>query len=605
MINRRLMLLLSVACITSSLLVAQVERRAEITAAELRHHLSFIASDDLEGRRAGSPGADAAAEYIAREFERLDLVPAGDSTSYLQKFEFTSGVTLGSNNVAEVTITDARWTLVPGADYIPLGFSSSGSYRGEVVVAGYGIIAPERQYDDYTGIDVKGKAVLLLRYHPDTGNRESPFNAYADLRYKTAKARELGAEAILLVTGPADAEEDRLPKLAFDNRMGNAGILSLSITRAVADSLLRPAGWTIQALQDTLNRTQRPHSFHLQNVVVSASTDVIEVRKTTANVIGFLPGQDAGLRREIVVIGAHYDHLGLGGEGSGSLVPDTIAVHNGADDNGSGTVGLLELAEWFSAHRTELGRSMAFMAFSGEELGLLGSGHYVKSPTLPLEQTAVMINMDMIGRLTDRKLIVYGTGTSPVFEPLLLRLNSDSAFALRLIRDGFGPSDHSSFYARNIPVFHFFTDLHGDYHRPSDDWEKINYDGMVQVLEYIRSVAFELGTADQRPAYALVETPRPGAGMGRGVRAFTGTIPDFGEQTEGMKLAGVRDASPAAKAGLQAGDVIVKFGKVEIKNLYDYTYALGEYKAGDTVEVMYRRGSETRTTMLTLERRAP
>ncbi len=598
---RKLHLLLAV--LSTSLLTAQVERRADITAAELRHHLQFIASDELEGRRAGSRGADLAAEYIAREFSRLGLQPMGDSGSYLQHFDFVSGVQLGTRNHAEIRRETRVLPLKLETDFIPLGFSASGDFDGEMVFAGYGISAPEKDYDDYAGIDVKGKAVLLMRYHPDSGNRESPFNPYGEIRYKTAKAREKGAAAILLVTGPADGDEDRLTKLSYDNRMGNAGILTLNVTRRVADLLLESSGCSLQSLQDSINRSQRPLSRSIPGVSISFSTDLMEIRKQTANVIGFLQGQAEPVGNEFILIGAHYDHLGFGGEGSGSLQPDTIAVHNGADDNGSGTVGLLELAQWFAAHRGELRRSMIFAAFSAEELGLLGSGHYVKAPPMPLEKTVVMINMDMIGRIRDRKLIVHGTGTSPLFESLLNRSNADSTFVLSLIKDGFGPSDHSSFYAKSIPVLFFFTDLHEDYHRPSDDAQKINYDGMVQVLEYVRAIGYELNRADQRPPFAQVEAPRPPGGMGRGVRAYTGTIPDFGEQTEGMKISGVREGSPAAKAGLQGGDIIVKFGKVEIKNLYDYTYALGEYKPGDEVEVSYRRGPELRTTKLVLERR--
>lgn len=581
---------------------AQLQRSSDITVHELQHHLRFIASDELEGRRAGSKGAEAAAQYIADEFKSYGLLPV--KNSYFQQFPFVSGVKLGKNNGLSILTGKQRKTLKLDADFRPLGFSSSDSYKGEIVFVGYGITAPDKQYDDYAGVDVKGKAVLLLRYHPEGENQHSEFGAYSSLRYKANKAREMGAKALLLVTGPADAETDELIKLTYDQSMGNAGIISVNVTRRVADILLATNGTTLTELQSSINSQKQPRSFVIKDAVIDVKTDVQEIRGTTKNVLGMLEGVDPALKNEIVIIGAHYDHLGFGGEGSGSLRPDTIAIHNGADDNGSGTAGLLELAQYFASRRSELKRTLLFIAFSAEEMGLLGSAYYVKNPLLPLENTIAMLNMDMIGRLKDRKLIVYGVGTSPGFEELVTRHNRDSMFVLKLNRDGFGPSDHSSFYGKNIPVFHFFTDLHADYHRPSDDYDKINYDGMQGILKYVASIALDIVNGAERPQYVQVEAPRPqGVGAGRSSRSYTGTIPDFGEQVEGMKLSGVREGSPAAKAGLQAGDIIIKFGKVDIKNLYDYTYALGEYKPGDEVEVVFKRGNETKTVKLVIERR--
>ena len=598
-------------------LLGQVQRNPDITIQELQHHLRFIASDELEGRRGGSKGAEKAAQYIADEFKAYGLSPINQSTrlssskSFFQPFEFVSGVRLGKNNSLTFTTGKQKKTLKVDTDYRPLGFSASGSYNGEIVFVGYGITAPDKQYDDYAGMDVKDKAVLLLRYHPEGENQHSEFGFFASVRYKANKARELGAKAILLVTGPADVEKDELVKLSYDQSMGNSGILAVNIWQRDADMLLKGAGTTLKEVQAQINSSKKPMSMTLKDVSVDLKAEVIEVRQTTKNVVGFLEGSDAGLsvrtpseKNEVVVIGAHYDHLGFGGEGSGSLRPDTIAIHNGADDNASGTAGLLELAQYFSTRRAELKRSLLFIAFAAEELGLLGSAHYVKNPILPLENTIVMINMDMIGRLNERKLIVFGIGTSPGFEQLVTKHDRDSVFVLKLNKDGFGPSDHSSFYGKNIPVFHFFTDLHGDYHRPSDDYDKINYDGMHKVLTYIANIAMDLNTAPEKPQYVQVETPRaPAAGAGRSSRSYTGAIPDFGDQVEGMRLSGVREGGPAAKAGLQAGDIVVKFGKVDIKNLYDYTYALGEYKPGDEVDVVFKRGSDTKTTKLIIERR--
>ncbi|MBI3004442.1 MAG: M28 family peptidase [Ignavibacteriales bacterium] len=584
-----------------SSLPAQSNRASHITASEVHEHVKYLASDELEGRKSGSKGARLAAQYIEKEFRSYGLKPLGDNGTYFQKFDFLAGVKLGPQNSLSLQQAAKRISLKVDEDFRPLGFSSSGSYSGELVFVGYGISAAEQKYDDYQGIDVKGKAVLLMRYSPAGDAPHIEFANFSSLRYKVSKAKELGASAVLIVTGPLDSDEDKLMKLAFDQTTGNAGIMAVNITRASADRLLPSL---LSELQKEINQNKSSKSFVLKEIIVSLQTDVQETKETTENVVGFLEGADSKLKEDVLVIGAHYDHLGFGGEGSGSLKPDTVAIHNGADDNASGTAGLLELAQLFASKQKELKRSMLFIAFSGEELGLLGSAYYVKNPTVPLERMIAMVNMDEIGRLNNKKLIVYGMGTSPGFEALVNKYNVDSTFDLKLHKDGFGPSDHSSFYARKIPVFHFFTDIHPDYHRPSDDYDKINAEGAKQVLDLIANISSELISAESKPAYAQVEAPRRPTGGGReGMRTYTGTIPDFGEQVDGMKLAGVRENSPAAKAGLQAGDVIIKFGKVDIKNLYDYTYALGEYKPGDEVDVTVLRGEEKLNVKVKLERR--
>jgi hypothetical protein len=583
---------------------AQTKRSAELTPGEIYDHIKYLASDELEGRKSGSKGARLAAAYIEKEFRSYGLKPLGDEGSYFQKFEFVSGAKLGAKNSLVFRVSGSRRNLDLNKDFRPLGFSSSGIFAGDITFVGYGISAPELKYDDYQGIDIKDKAVLFLRYSPAGDNPQNDFAQYSGLRYKISKAKEDGAKAVLIVTGPADSPEDNLMRFAYDQNAGSAGIPVVNITRAAANILLKASGYNLADLQQSINQKKAPNSFPVNNASLLLETEVQEVREETENVVGFLEGNDSSLKNEVLVIGAHYDHLGYGGEGSGSLRPDTLAIHNGADDNASGTAGLLELAQYFASKKRDLKRSMLFIAFSGEELGLLGSAHYTKRPTISLERIIAMINMDEIGRLRDRKLIVYGMGTSPDFEPLVKKHNADSTFDLRLNKDGFGPSDHSSFYAKKIPVFHFFTDLHPDYHRPSDDYDKINVEGEVLILRYIAKIAAELNNNQQRPTYAQVEAPRQPTGGGReGMRSYTGTIPDFGEQVEGMKLAGVREGSPAAKAGLQAGDIIVKFGKVDIKNLYDYTYALGEYKPGDEVDVLVMRGKEKLSFKVKLERR--
>ncbi len=314
----------------------------------------------------------------------------------------------------------------------------------------------------------------------------------------------MGANTLIVVTGPEDSENDDLIKLSYDNATGDAGIQTVNVTRKVANELLASSGTTIEDLQKQINQTKVPKSFLLGNTSASIRTDLKEVRKGAENVVGFLAGIDPALKNQIIVIGAHYDHLGMGGEGSGSLKPDTVAIHHGADDNASGTAGVLELAQAFAAIKGELKRSLLFISFSGEELGLLGSAYYVNHPLVPLESTVTMINMDMIGRLNKRALIVYGVGTSPGFEELVKKHNSDSAFVLKLNKDGYGSSDQDSFYPKKIPVLHFFTDIHSDYHRPSDTYDKINYPGEEQVVRFIEGIAEELDRSSGTPTYVAV-----------------------------------------------------------------------------------------------------
>jgi len=601
-------------------LLSQIQRSPEITANELREHVKYLSSEKLEGRLTGSKGADLAAEYIANEFRMYGLKQNGDSGSFYQKFEFVSGVKLGLENQLFIVETEVlpnnpkeqtksnlkiknRLAAVLNQDYRPLGYSLSGSYSGEIVFAGYGISSADKSYDDYKDLSVKDKIVMVLRYAPSSDSIHGNFEQYSSLRYKTAKAKELGARAIIVVTGPADSDKDELIRLAYDQATGNSGILSLNITRALADTILKNSKTTIKQLQDQILQERQPKSFAIQGVTVNLTVDINEIRAQAKNVIGFLDGNDTTLKNEVLVIGAHYDHLGYGGEGSGSLRPDTIAIHPGADDNASGTSGLLELAQLFSNQRDRLKRSILFIAFTGEELGLLGSGHYVKHPTIPLESTVTMLNLDMIGHLNNRLLIVDGVGTSPGFDSLARVHNLDSAFILKLNKDGFGPSDYSSFFSKQIPVLNLFTNINEYYHRPIDTYDRLNYEGLQKIVAYAASLALDLDRIPNRPKFVATEMPKMAGNTGRSMRVFVGTIPDFSEQSEGMKISGVRQGSPAAKAGLQGGDIIIKFGKVDIKNLYDYTYALGEYKVGDIVDVVVKRGKEIINTKVTLERR--
>ena len=570
------------------------------TAVFLRHHIEYLASDALEGRKAGSKGAEKAAAYIARQFASIGLIPLGDSGSYLQSFGFTAGVTLGQKNaLAAVEGTNKKSYLID-KDFRPLAFSASGDATGSLAFAGYGISSTDTKYDDYAELDVKDKILLVMRYSPAGDNPHSDYAKYLPLRSKTLTAREKGAKALIIVTGAADDSTDDLMKLRYDNSFSNSGIPVFDVTRSVANQWLAGLHITIDSLQSTITSTKKPASFQIPGVIISLTSDVVETKETSSNVVGLLRVTDTA-KTEHLIIGAHYDHLGYGGEGS--LAPDKVEIHNGADDNASGTGAIIELARQMTARRNSLKRNVLFISFSGEEEGLLGSQYYVKHPVLSLTNAITMINLDMVGRLKEKTLTVQGTGTTSRWDSLLAQYNTDSTFLLKTVKDGFGPSDHSSFYGASIPVLFFWTGIHEDYHKPTDDADKINYSGEALLVEYVRKLAVDIDDHAQRPEYLKTQSITSPAGDSRGYRVYVGTVPDFSEQTNGMKITAVRDNSPAAKGGLTGGDVIVKFGKFDVKNIYDYTYALQEYKPGDEVEVIVMRGNEKLTKKVKLEKR--
>ncbi len=565
------------------------ENNPEITSEEIQHHINYLASDELKGRFSGSPELMEAAEYIEEEFKSYRLIPFFND-DYKQTFTFISGIELTSANSLELEIDGENIELnVPG-NYTPAPFSDNIDAESELVFVGYGLSVPSLDYDDYESIDVKDKIVLALRHNPEYDNPHSKFDDYSSFRQKTTIAREKGARAIIFVNGyfPKN-DEDKLIDLKYDGGSAVTEIAAVHLKRSFADQLFKSQNLNLEEYQKKISDSKKPASFLFKKVKVKINTGVKEVIKESWNVAGYIEGNDPQLKNEYIVVGAHFDHLGMGEAGS-LYRGDEPQIHNGADDNASGTTGVLELAEKFTSEKNKLKRSILFITFSGEELGLLGSAYFVNNTPVPVSQMSTMINMDMIGRLNEKnELIIYGTGTSTGWKDLLNSSNTDS-LTLAFHDEGYGPSDHSSFYGKTIPVLFFFTGTHPDYHRPSDDVDKINFKGEEKVLNYIYDITYKINTTEQKPEY--VNVPRKETGTTGGWKVYVGTIPDYAANVEGFKISGVNEGSPAQKGGIQAGDIMISFGGKKITNIYDYVYALQEHVPGDVVEVIVKRNDE-------------
>ncbi len=563
----------------------------EISPDDLKSYVSTLADDKMEGRGAGTEFEDATARYVEACFKKYGLKPLGDS--YFQTFDFISGVIIGDESEIHFYSGDEVSSYQDGFTVLP--FSFSGRVIGDLVFAGYGISAPDLGYDDYENLDVEGKVVMVMRYSPDGKERDGDFSPYSALRYKAITAREKGATTIIFITGPEeDNNQDKLLSPRSGGGKQDVGIPAIHLKRNIADRWLKNAGKeTLEELQKSINGEghPKPASFALGSQLAIV-TDVIPEKRTSRNVIGVIEGAGS-LKDQWLILGAHMDHLGWGGEGSNSMVPDVYEIHNGADDNASGTSALLELANHYAdAPLPENRRSLLFIAFGAEEVGLLGSAHYTEEPLIPLENTVAMFNMDMVGRLRDNSLVVGGSGTSSLWEKLLTEVNTDS-IKITFDEEGFGASDHQSFYLKDIPVLFFFTGAHEDYHRPSDDVELLNFDGLAKVTELVdRSVEYIL-TADEKPDFVEVKTKKRSGG--RGYSITFGVIPDFIYDGEGMKISGVRDEAPAGKAGMQGGDIIVEINHIRIRDIHDYMFALQSCTAGVEVPVVIERGDETIT----------
>jgi len=578
----------------------------------LRSDVTYLAADARDGRAPGTPGIEAAALYIAQVFKGAGLKAAPGADGYFQPFTIKGQATLGDGQELAFSGPDRkRLQAVLKSDYTPLPIGVRGTLaKVPVVFAGYGITAKDESrrldYDDYAGIDARGKAVIILRYEPRQHDDSSPFDGkndskYATFQHKATNAFQHGAAAILMVNSLAGlaGDPDQLVSFAATNLRGESNIPFLMLSRDLAGKLLAEAGEpSLEGLEKQIDLDLKPHSRELKGWSASARVPIDSQHITTKNVVGVLEGAGPHAN-ETVVIGGHYDHLGHGGLISGSLAPFSREIHNGADDNASGTVMVLELARRLGARRDPLPRRVVFIAFTGEERGLLGSNYYVGHPLFPLDQTVMMINCDMVGRLNSKsELTMIGTGTSPGIDALVDALGKSAGLKIKKIAgisDNFGGSDHESFDRKDIPVLFAFTGLHGDYHRPSDDSDRINFGGMARIADYLELIALDVVRRPERPAHAKIARKAPQAPATDPARKATGvyfgSVPDYSEEGagDGVKLSGVTEGSPADKAGLKAGDVVTRFDGLPVQTLGDYTETLFRHRPGDKVAVVVRR----------------
>lgn len=554
-----------------------------VSVSNLQSHIKTLASPEMAGRLAIAPGGHRAGEYIARMFEAYGLEPKG-TDGYFQDFEMTIGYVPGKEAALRFDLPDgARWE-VPAEAFRPSNLSDNRTSEGEVVFVGYGLSLQEPAYDDYAGVDVQGKIVAILRGAPEWLD-SSTAQRVARLSAKLRTAFEKGASGVLLLNLPDQ------PLLPLGMR-GRAGIVSgavMNVSAEVANRMLQSAKISVSEAVAYINTTKQPISTLLP--VRVSMTVQLEPRKGMArNVVGFLPGADPNKRDEVIVIGAHYDHLGYGEVGSLAFEPGEI--HHGADDNASGTAGLLELARLLSLQREKLPRSILFIAFSGEEEGLVGSAYYVRNATIPTDKIVAMINLDMIGRMNGDRLFISGLGSSPQWEEILKSANTDG-LTLNLGQASTGGSDHTSFFMANIPVLFFFTGMHPDYHRPSDTWEKINYEGQAKLVAMAERVARHLAQREERIAFSRPSQAPQQAGSRGGFRVRIGLIPEYTEENKGVLLAGVVPGSPAEKVGLKSGDRIVAVMGKRVNSIEELTQLYDQMEPGKPVEfTVVRNGQE-------------
>jgi aminopeptidase YwaD len=563
-------------------------QRTQNTSKQFLKHIKYLSSDSLMGRLTGSEGDSLAAVYIRNEFKSIGMVPVtGDGW---QRFKVTKKIIAGKENT--LLVGAKKYQLAN--DFMPLAFSDNSALKGSFAFAGYGfnITKDSLKWNDYQDLDVKGKWVMILRGDPEAEKNNSKFIPFSNDRDKALIAKDMGAAGVLMVSGPA---LDSLDKFEPLNTEGfSVGIPVFRIKRSVADMILKTSKTSIATLEKKLNEGRKPLVFS-SNVTITGKAEIVRETANTRNVVMELPGEDGKLKNEYIILGAHFDHLGMGGPGSSSRAVDTIGIHHGADDNASGVAMMIELAEKFASAHGSHKRTIICIAFTGEEEGLLGSKHFVDEPGIDLTKVNAMINLDMVGRLNEtNNLQISGVGTATGLKDVVYAKSDTSLIKLTLSDEGYGPSDHSSFYGKNIPVLFYFTGAHLDYHTPSDTWDKINYDGMVKISDLVYNVASELASNDSRLQFKESGPKTAPAQYGRMKGVTLGIMPDFaGVIKNGLRADFVTPGKPAALGGMKKGDIITAINGKPVNNIQDYMFRMSQCKHGQTISVeVLRKGKK-------------
>lgn len=518
----------------------------------LRKHISILASDEFQGRETGTHGEELAMNYIISQFREIGLKPKGEK-KFVQEFPFTEGATFGPGT--QLYINEKSFTV--DKDFYPMQYSGNGVVTGYTVKVGYGIVAPKLNHDDYGNkINIAKKIFVLEASSPDGNDPHGKFGDY-DLAQRVEVAKSKGASGVIFINSDTAMEN---PKADFAHRFSASTIPVLFVKGEAARMLKNDV---------------------ILNCTIGA--DIRKIEKHGHNVIGFIDNKAANT----VVIGAHYDHLGMGGESS--LFRGEPAIHNGADDNASGTAALIELARMLKGSPDKKNNYL-FMAFSGEEKGLLGSNYFIKHPTVDLHHVNYMINMDMLGRLKPDEpvLIINGVGTSSAWKAVI-DTSGKMGLRIKTTESGVGPSDQTSFYLDSIPAIHFFSGTHSDYHKPSDDEPLINYEGEVKIVRIIRQVVAGLNNSGKINYLKTKDDSNEDAPR---FKVTLGVVPDYAFEGEGMRIDGVSDGRPAAKAGLLKGDIVIQLGENKITDMMTYMKALGKFSKGETTKVKVKRGTE-------------
>lgn len=565
----------------------------------IQKDLKYLASPELKGRKAGSEGDSLAAVYIRSAFTAAGLKPAADKG--FQYFTLVTDVRAGDGN--HLKVGNTNFTIEK--DYQPFSFSTSDSVTSQVIFAGFGITGESEnlKWDDYNNLDVKGKWVMILRGDPEPDNATSAFIPMASDRAKALTAKDKGAAGVLLVSPSSIDKSDKPIDITFDKSVSDAGLPVISITRKLASVILEMKSSSIDSLENLMLTGKKPVTFGTHSTL-TAKTNIIREKATSRNVVCILEGSSPLLKNEYIVVGAHYDHLGMGGEGSGSRVPDENDIHYGADDNASGVSAIIELAKRFSARRSEFQRSVVFVAFGAEEMGIIGARYFVEHSPVPVKAIKAMVNLDMVGRLPKENpsISISGTGTSNVTDSLINLAEKTLTFPVKRVPDGYGPSDHAAFYTAGIPVSFITSGAHGDYHTPQDTYDKINYSGILDICNFTEKLTQEFSNLPKSPVFAEAGAKRESGHYGRNLKVTLGIMPDVSgaETSGGMKVEGTRKGAPAERAGMQKGDIITAINGMKVSNIYDYMSRLGKLKPGDVVNVEILRDNKLHILIIQL-----